>query len=513
MRDLSEWMGQADFAGKAWLLLGKGPTFDRRHEFDLGTYNTLSLNHVVDAQPVDVAHIIDVDVLAHCPSIETNCRWLVMPRYPHLRSERSSRRLEDWFADYPVLERLDRDGRLVWYNLGGTPVIGSSPVIGAGYFSSEAALAILGRLGAKTVRTLGIDGGRSYASSFSALDNETRLANGAFSFDLQARRLDVIASEHGIDFAPLIEPLRIFIGTDHDQIVAQRVLEYSIRKHASIPVEVTAMIDLDIRLPKDPQNQPRTNFSYYRWKIPELCGYRGRAVYMDADMLVFGDVAELAKLDFDGAEVLCSAPERPDQWKNSARYFGHKNLAVMVIDCERAKWRVDDIIDSLDRHEFTYEQLFGEVCITDPARVHERVPATWNELERFSEHTRLLHYTVVPTQPWKNDKNALGDIWLESYREAVEAGAVPPEEVDEAVRRGAVKASLRHALRLAPSRRAVVTNAALDAASAQRRIEELEREVARLQQSTSWRVGYTLVGRPKEAIKPLLARLRGRRAR
>ena len=46
--------------------------------------------------------------------------------------------------------------------------------------------------------------------------------------------------------------------------------------------------------------------------IPERCGYRGRALYLDADMVVFGDVAELADLPFGDHAVLCSArPSRP----------------------------------------------------------------------------------------------------------------------------------------------------------------------------------------------------------
>ena len=75
------------------------------------------------------------------------------------------------------------------------------------------------------------------------------LANGANSFDDQFERLAVIVAEHGIDYRPLVEPLRIFVGTDESQVVAHRVLEYSIRKSASIPVEVTPMLDWPHRLP------------------------------------------------------------------------------------------------------------------------------------------------------------------------------------------------------------------------------------------------------------------------
>jgi hypothetical protein len=39
------------------------------------------------------------------------------------------------------------------------------------------------------------------------------------------------------------EPLRIFIGTDESQVVAHQVLAYSIRKHASVPVEIRPIFD------------------------------------------------------------------------------------------------------------------------------------------------------------------------------------------------------------------------------------------------------------------------------
>ena len=44
--------------------------------------------------------------------------------------------------------------------------------------------------------------------------------------------------------------------------MAHRVLEYSIRMSATIPVEVTPMLDWHHRLPRDPANKPRTTFSY-----------------------------------------------------------------------------------------------------------------------------------------------------------------------------------------------------------------------------------------------------------
>ena len=60
---------------KPWLILGKGPSFSKRHQFDLSAYNTLSLNHAVREQAVTIAHIIDLDVIYACgDAIEKNAQ-------------------------------------------------------------------------------------------------------------------------------------------------------------------------------------------------------------------------------------------------------------------------------------------------------------------------------------------------------------------------------------------------------------------------------------------------------
>src|SRR5262245_50696114 len=115
-----------------------------------------------------------------------------------------------------------------------------------------------------------------------------------------------------------VEPLRVFVGADDSQLVAARVLEFSIRRHASRPVDLTVMRDLPVPLPRDRRNRPQTTFSFYRFLIPRLCDYRGRALYLDADMLVFADLAELWTIPFGQKTVLCTyQPDAPPGWENS----------------------------------------------------------------------------------------------------------------------------------------------------------------------------------------------------
>ncbi len=292
-------------------------------------------------------------------------------------------------------------------------------------------------------------------------------------------------------------PLRIFIGTDPSQVVAHQVLAHSIRKHATIPVEITPMIDLPVPVPvpTDPAHRARVEFTFTRFLIPELCRFEGRAVYLDADMLVFGDVAELAAVPFDGAKVLCSYQRvLPDLWKDKAGFKGGRNTAVMLLDCARLDWDAAKIVAGLDEDRYTYEQLVYELCIVGDDGVADTIPPEWNHLEHRDPSTRLLHYTVVRTQPWKVEKNPLGHLWLEAFAEALEAGAVDPDDVEAGIAAGHLLPDLGSFLHLAPGRRVSELDAAAprQLALAQMRIAGLERMLEQMRTSRTWKVARSM---------------------
>jgi len=495
MLELTEWLAAANFPDRPWLLLGKGPTFDRHPTIDLGQFNLLALNHAAAELPVDVAHAVDIGVVEACGDrLADSCRWLLMPRYPHAHNEPADRLLEDYRTDVPALRRLDGEGRLIWYNLLGARPEGRSPVIGVRYFSSEAALNILGLLGARTVRSLGVDGGRSYGSAFRHLEDDTLLANGRPVFDLQFDQLATIAAEHGIDYRPLVQPLRIFIGTDDPRMVASRVLEYSIRKAASVPVEITSLLNIRTSPHGSAGDGSLVPSALSPLAVPGLCGYEGRALYLDAATLVFGDVAELADTSFAGHSVLHAgrsderASDRPGPASD-----GGGDTALMLMDCDRLAWDIDELVRALEDGKYTHDRLVSQLCVVDPNEVAVAIAPEWNHIGRFEPGlTKLLNYAVDGNQPWRNDLNPLGEVWMAWYREAVEAGAVPPEEVEALIAAGHVKPSLAAALRMAPSRRAVLTDASLSLALAREKIASLETKLADVRSSWSYRTEWNL---------------------
>lgn len=492
MIPLGEWTRSCPLPDRPWLVLGKGPSFARRHAIDLSRYNTAALNHVVREQKVDVAHFIDLDAAAACADVlPQNADWLILPRYPHIDFCPSDCPLEDLLDTVPVLRDFADRGRLVWYyhdlvsrpDLKGRYPPGAAPLIRVEAFSAEAIVSVLATLGAKVVRTLGVDGGIHYAGAFHDLNGVTRLANGQSSFDRQFIGIHRTVKENGMDYGPLPEPIRVYVGTDDSQMVAARVLEFSIRKFATRPVEVVPMLNLPVPTPRDPANRPRTGFSFARFLIPSLAGYRGRAVYLDADMLVFGDIAELWDLPMGAHRVLCTRQDQPPRtWQNNAHFQPGRQMSVMLLDCGRLDWKIEDIVRGLDEGRYNYRQLLCDLCIVPHDEIGESMPPEWNCLEHFTAgRTRLLHYTDMGMQPWRHRHNPLQSIWRAYYRAAVEAGAVEPELVEQGIAAGHLLPELAEDLRYAPGRRAAddPVSQALEGAPAVRQ-RSLELELAAL---------------------------------
>jgi len=443
VKEARQWWSEIAGARGTWLILGKGRSLERVNEFDLSAFRTLSLNHVVRETAVEAASIIDIDVVADCGEVlDRNASFLLMPRYPHVKNSATDRPLEDFFSEFPVLEKLSREGRLVWYNFAtGKPQL-PSPQIPEGYFSGEVMVSLLAILGARSIRTLGMDGRTSYSSHFKDIEERTKLANRHSSFDLQWQGIATTVRTHGIDYAPLTSeaPIRVFVGCDDSQRIAAKVLEYSIRKHCPVSLVFDTMDDVEIPLPKHPKNQPQTGFSFKRFEIPKRAGFSGRAVYLDADMLVLANFLELWDIPCNGAKVL-HAPSPNPQWP--------PQFSVLKLNCDELRWDLSAILRGLDEDAYDYEGLMKELCIEPADQVCPAIPPEWNSLELYEPgKTGLLHYTQMMKQPWVSCKNANGNLWVQYLKEAIAAEFVSFEEVKNAVERGFARPSLPVQLKL-----------------------------------------------------------------
>jgi len=246
-----------------------------------------------------------------------------------------------------------------------------------------------------------------------------------------------------------MDPIRIFVGADRSQALAIRVLEHSIRRHTRGPVELTPMIDLDVPVPKDPKQRQRTEFSFSRFCIPKLAGYQGRAIYMDADMLVLCDIRELWELPMYSHKVLVQEELEEDE---AIRKGGRriKQCAVMLLDCQRLDWDIKKIVQGLDAKDYTYEDLVYHLCLLGPDEVGYKIPFEWNSLEKLTHKTCNIHYTDMPTQPWVSPANPNDDIWLREVRLMLEDGSLTRAELLKEIELGYFRPSLWTDLQLRP---------------------------------------------------------------
>lgn len=236
-------------------------------------------------------------------------------------------------------------------------------------------------------------------------------------------------------------PLRIYVGTEDEQLLPFAVLGFTIRKHASVPVEILPLHQVIesrgfvVPTPAAVGNVAHTPFSFQRFAIPELNGYKGIAIYMDSDMVVFRDVAQLPAYLSADAQVAAAA-EPADSGRKS-------QISVMVLNCAKLDWDVRRVVSDLDRGVFTYRQLYSNLPIA--SKFERSIPHVWNDLERHTPGTSALtHFTDMETQPWLTTESPLTTMWCSCLLEAIEAGAVTAARVHEEVARGWLRPSLAY---------------------------------------------------------------------
>lgn len=217
-----------------------------------------------------------------------------------------------------------------------------------------------------------------------------------------------------------MEKIKIFIASEPGNQEAEQTLDWSIRNTTNGPFEITWMTDA---LPewrnwnkgRDHRNQNsgigwKTNFSCFRWTIPELCNFSGRAIYLDVDQLVIKDIRQMWELPMNNAACLAIRPERTD---------------VMLIDCSKFKFDWWPSIETMKPSGKS--QKYYRMIVEKHSEIG-KLDGIYNCLdgEGFNEKTRLVHYTKMDTQPWSPFPNALtykphknkqvADLWHKCHR-------------------------------------------------------------------------------------------------
>ena len=208
-------------------------------------------------------------------------------------------------------------------------------------------------------------------------------------------------------------PCVVIGGGEEDKIPAL-VTEFSIKSRSLVDVEVIQTYNKD--RPMFKCNSSATLFSLVRWWVPELRNFKGRAIYLDSDMVILDDICKIFNLPMNNCAIL----HTPDP-------------SVMLIDCEHEgikHWDAWDIRDTIDAGLMRYRNMMESINYTSPEHIGT-LDAVWNHCDIYEEGiTKNLHYTNLHLQPWRVRKeHPYEKIWTKELLDAIKYGLIREEEL------------------------------------------------------------------------------------
>jgi hypothetical protein len=191
------------------------------------------------------------------------------------------------------------------------------------------------------------------------------------------------------------EAIRIFVGcaANNEDLESQAVLEYTLRKHASQPLEIEWMMQS-----RDPKSfwhgwntaTWATPFSGFRWGVPARCNFEGRAIYLDSDMIVMDDIAKLWKLTLTHKHVVIAKGI-------------NKRFCTTLFDCAKIKPHMFPLA-ALKTQQGIHRQQRERLSV--PGLVQPFPPGeNWNcvDGETYTDIAtdviKIHHYSAIDCQP------------------------------------------------------------------------------------------------------------------
>lgn len=250
------------------------------------------------------------------------------------------------------------------------------------------------------------------------------------------------------------ETVRIFIGSGEASRVECKVLLHSIRmstdrdldiwiyngthnaieRNAEAPVLAPLSLELKYR--------SVTEFSLFRYLIPQLCDFKGRAIYLDSDMVCLDDLGELFDTDLQGCDFLCKRGYTEGCWATS----------VMLMDCSKCRFDLPALYKQIDSGQFSYLDFsrFSPKFRSFHKYMIGQMDPEWNVFDFRDQNTKLLHFTNLYSQPWKFGGHKFEAVWYESFHQAIRDGFIS----DEDIRLSKMRAYVRQDLPFLPVRSA-----------------------------------------------------------
>jgi hypothetical protein len=201
----------------------------------------------------------------------------------------------------------------------------------------------------------------------------------------------------------------VFIQANDRQMLGAKVAAYSYKRNSRTPdsFDVRIMDTRDFpRLTQPGQSILRNgfirewdpddlqSFTPLRFAPPSLMDFVGQAVVTDPDCFGVGDVAELLSRDMMGKAICAVA--RPGH-NEDPDYIA---TSVMLLDCAKLKhWDFDRLLEDLFAHKLDYV-AWMQLKLEDRSIIG-LLEREWNDFDKLTPATKILHTTKRRTQPWK----------------------------------------------------------------------------------------------------------------
>lgn len=192
--------------------------------------------------------------------------------------------------------------------------------------------------------------------------------------------------------------IRVFVGYDSKLPVLYNVLQHSIQTRASRPVAVIPVMQSQLKGIYRREHHPlaSTEFSFSRFLVPYLSGYEGWSIFMDNDMLVLDDIANLWDMRDDRyAVMVIQHDHRPEEGvkfldRPQTKYEKKNWSSVMLFNNAQCRALTPEYVNTasgLELHQFKW--------LESDARIGA-LPPRWNHLVGYDlpdPEACLVHYT------------------------------------------------------------------------------------------------------------------------
>jgi len=197
------------------------------------------------------------------------------------------------------------------------------------------------------------------------------------------------------------KPFRVFMGYDSHEDIVFQIAKFSMLRRSSIPLDICPLRRSELtarnvyRKTQDPKQS--TEFTYLRFLIPYLSGYKGWALFADDDFLWLSDVSKLVDMCDDRYAVMVVKHKTMSTCNSKLagckqEPYPRKNWSSMILwNCGHPANACLDL-DMITKEGGAYLHRFA--WIKDDDLIGE-VPFTWNFLIDWYDVSDVKGYPEV----------------------------------------------------------------------------------------------------------------------